>query len=357
MMKLMMLLTLAFALTVEGALADQITMKNGDRLTGKIVKSDGKTLVIITPYASEIAVTWSEIDQITSDQPLHLTLSDGQTIVGTVTTEPDRYAVETKEAGRVMAARSAVTTVRSSEEQAAYEAEMERLRNPGLLDLWSGAFDAGISLSRGNAETTHFTLGFAGARTTPRDKISVYSAAIYSRDSTNEPARTIANAVRGGIRYDFNIGRKWFAYGFADFEHDEFQELDLRVVLGGGLGYHAIQTERARLDIYGGGALNKEYFDNDFSRTSGELQVGQDFEYKLSGRSNFIERLVFFPNLSEGGEFRINFDAALVTDITSRINWRLTLSDRYLSNPLPGLRKNDLLLSTGVGIKFGRATK
>ena len=70
---------------------------------------------------------------------------------------------------------------------------------------------------------------------------------------------------------------------------------------------------------------------------------------RLTGK----EQLFFFPNLTEGGEYRINFDSTLVTDITRRIGWQLTLSDRYLSNPLPGLEKNDLLLSTGLKIKLG----
>lgn len=59
---------------------------------------------------------------------------------------------------------------------------------------------------------------------------------------------------------------------------------------------------------------------------------------------------------TDGGQYRINFDSALVTDITRRIDWQLTLSDRYLSDPPPGFEKNDLLLTTGLKIKLG-ATK
>ena len=38
------------------ALADQITLKNGDRLTGKIVKSDGGKLVIKTQLLGDVTV-------------------------------------------------------------------------------------------------------------------------------------------------------------------------------------------------------------------------------------------------------------------------------------------------------------
>ena len=57
--------------------------------------------------------------------------------------------------------------------------------------------------------------------------------------------------------------------------------------------------------------------------------------------------------LTRGGEYRVNFDSSLVTDVTRRIGWQLTLSDRYLSNPPFGFEKNDLILTTGLKIKLG----
>jgi Protein of unknown function, DUF481 len=76
---------------------------------------------------------------------------------------------------------------------------------------------------------------------------------------------------------------------------------------------------------------------------------------RLTGQDCVLltEQLFFFPNLTRGGEYRINFDSGLSADITRRIGWQVTLSDRYLSNPPPGLERNDLLLSTGLKIKLG----
>ena len=132
------------------------------------------------------------------------------------------------------------------------------------------------------------------------------------------------------------------------------QDLNLRLVLGGGLGYHAIRSERVEFDILGGADWNKEYFDGvDNDRSSAELQVGQTLSWRLGSRTALKEQFFVFPNLSEGGEYRLNFDTTLATDITRRIGWQLTVSDRYLSNPPEGLGKNDLLLTTGLTFKIG----
>jgi putative salt-induced outer membrane protein YdiY len=223
-----------------------------------------------------------------------------------------------------------------------------------LLEGWTGGADVGLALTSGNSDTTNFAVGLAMTRTTLRDKTSIYAASVYNRDSTSGDSRTIANTVRGGVRYDHDINRKFFGYGFTDLEHNGLQDLSLRLVIGGGLGYHAIRNDRTQLDLLAGLAWNREYFRGNFSdRSSAEAQFGQTLTHALNSRVSLNEQLFIFPNLSNGGEYRINFDAGLVMSITSRIGWQLTLSNRYLSNPPPGLEKNDLLLSSGLKIKLG----
>src|SRR5262249_1284905 len=162
-----------------------------------------------------------------------------------------------------------------------------------------------------------------------------------SRDSTSGVSRTTANTVRAGGRYDRDINRKWFVYGFVDVEHNGLQDLTLRLVPGGGIGYHAIRHERTELDLLGGLAWDGKYFKGDFKdRSSAEAQAGQTLAHQFNSRVALKEQLFIFPNLTNTGEFRVNFDSTIVADITKRIGWQLTLSDRYLSNPPPGLEKN-----------------
>jgi putative salt-induced outer membrane protein YdiY len=336
--------------------ADEVKLKNGDRITGTIVKSDGKSLTLKSEFLGSVNIVWEAVEQITSNQPLHLNLSDGQTIVGTITTIADKYEVATKDASAVSVAKSSIKTIRNQEEQTAYLAEIDRLRNPGLLDLWSGTFDAGLSLTRGNADTNTFTIGANAARATTRDKISVYAAVIKARarSRTTGLQEETANAIRGGGRYEINLTSRAFAFGFSDLEFDEFQKLDLRLVLGGGLGWHAIKNENTLFDLFGGGSYNKEYFSTGLKRSAGEALVGQELTHKLSSRSLLKERLVFFPNLQETGDYRLNFDASLVTNLNRWLSWQITLSDRYLSNPVPGAKNNDVLLTTGIRLTFAK---
>ena len=331
------------------ALADQITLKNGDRITGTVIKADGKVLIFNSELVGEIKVALDNLKEITTDKPLFVGLNDGRTVYGVFKADANQTEIKSR-SGSVTAARSTIQFIRSESEQAIYEGTL----NPGLLEQWTGGADLGVALTKGNSDTTNIALGLAMARETLRDKTTLYGAAVYNRDGTSGISRTVANTIRFGGRYDRDFSKKWFAYGFSDLERNGLQQLNLRWVIGGGLGYHAIRNERTNLDLLAGLAMNREYFkglDND--RTSAEAQVGQTLSHQFNARVSLKEQLFFFPNLSRGGEYRINFDTSLVTDITRRIGWQLTLSDRYLSNPPSGFKQNDLLLTTGVRVKLG----
>jgi hypothetical protein len=106
-------------------------------------------------------------------------------------------------------------------------------------------------------------------------------------------------------------------------------------------------------DLFGGASYNQEFFQNDITRRSAEIVTGETFTYNLNGRTSLTERFAFYPNMSETGEYRMQFDTGLTTDIFKWLGWNLTFSDRFLSNPIEGRQKNDVLLTTGVRMVFG----
>ena len=340
--------------------ADQITLKNGDRLTGDIVRSDDKTLVIQSEFAGEVTLQWAAVDAIVAAQTLHVGLKDGQTVVGTLAAKDGNFQLRTKDAGTVVTAKDSIVVMRSDKEQAAYDAIMFRLQHPHLTDYWGGYFDAGLSTTRGNSDTLSFVLGAQAIRETQNDKITVHMNSIYAKNTvaatltTPTTSATTAHAINGGIRADLNFTPKMFGFAFTDFEFDQFQMLDLRNVLGGGMGYHAIKTKRTVFDLSGGAAYDQAYYSTGTTIKSAEIVLGEQFSYQISGRSSFSEQLQFFPNVSHTGQYRGVFDTTVTTKLNSWLNWQASFQDRYVSNPIPGIKNNDLLLSTGLRLTYGK---
>jgi putative salt-induced outer membrane protein len=347
------------------ALADQVSLKNGDRLTGTIVKSDAKTLLLKTDFAGDVTLQWEAVTSIVSSQTLHLALKDGQTIVGAVTTNDDKFEVVTKDTGPVAASKDVIVAVRNDAEQKAYDDQIERLRHPHLSDFWSGLLDTGLSLTRGNSDSLTYNLSGKAARVTERDKITVYTTAIYTDSTVDHISSTTAHAIRGGIRGDLNVSDKLFVFGFTDFEYDQFQDLDLRNVIGGGLGYHVIKSKNTTFDVFTGGSYDQDFFGAvaatattsaapAITRKTGEVVLGESFNAKINNRTTITQVFSIYPNVSETGTYRFQFDTTAATKLKNWLAWQVTYSDRYLSNPLPGFKTNDLLLSTGVRLTFGK---
>ncbi|MCX6626930.1 MAG: DUF481 domain-containing protein [Candidatus Solibacter sp.] len=324
-------------------------LKNGDRVTGSIIKKDGKNLTIKTDQFGVVTTSWDQVESVMADKPVNVVLPDGKTVQGTLATANGKVEVATKDA-KLSLAPADVGTIRDDAEQKAYE----RLLKPGWGQLWAGTGSIGFAGTSGNAKTLTFTTGVNAARATKTDKTTLYFSAIKASALVSGKNSDTAQAVRGGIGYDHNVNPRLFVNVFNDYEFDKFQNLDLRFVLGGGLGFHAVKTERSRLDLLGGGAFNRSSFNTPLTRKSGEIYWGDEYALKLGAATSLVQSFRMFNDMTNRGSYRVNFDIGASTKIAKWLNWNVSVSDRYLNRPAPGRKSNDLLYTTGLGITFAR---
>lgn len=329
--------------------ADQVTLKNGDTITGSIVRKDGDKLTIKSEFLGEVTMPWTAVTAIKSDAPLFVGLPNGNEVSGKLITAGSSVEVETP-AGRQNAPLAEISSVRNQAEEDKYR----RLLAPGWLDLWAGYLDLGYAIARGNAKTDTLTTAFTASRPTRTDKTTVYFNQIYSTATINGKNGTTAEAVRGGLSYDHNLHPRLFASVFNEYEYDAFQNLDLRFALGGGLGLHLINRDRTKLDVLAGADYDREIFSNNLTRSSAELYWGNTLIHKISGATSLTQSFRMFNNLSDSGQYRFNFDLGTATIIKKWLTWQITASDRFLSNPDPGRQRNDLLLTTGLRVNFAK---
>jgi putative salt-induced outer membrane protein YdiY len=345
------------------AFADQVTLKNGDRLTGKIVKSDGKTLLLHTDFAGDVTLDFTAITNIKTDEEMHITTSDKKTVVGKVNSEDGKLEVATKSGNTVEVPSSSVAVIRSDAEQAAYEKSL----HPGLLHGWNGGIDVGFSLARGNSQTTNLALAINAVHPTENDKTTIYLTSIDTQNQLATPS-TVASLVTGGLRYDHNITPRVFGFVGADFMSNALQELDLRGVYGGGLGYHAIKSDKTILDFLGGLNYTHETYSNGplvtpvtvpptfvsygVTHRFLALTLGEELMHKAGKTTVITEKLYFFPDLTNTGQYRGEFDFGTVTKISKWLGWQNQFNDIYVSNPPIGTKKNDVILTTGLNFSF-----
>ncbi len=340
----------AIALT-SVARADHLVLTNGDRLSGTIVKLDDKKVLLKSDLAGEITVPWSAVQEITTEQPMHVGLSNGQTAVGPISTRDGKLEIATRARGTVVASKEEVVRLRNESEQSAYEQSL----NPTLWQNWEGGTTLAFALTRGNSQTKNLALAFNANRKTLHDKFTLYANSVYAtNDAPGAVPSTTANAEQGGLRYDHDITPRAFAFGAADFQADSLQTLNLRSVLGGGLGLHLIKRETTTLDLLGGGNYTHESYDA-FTRNFAAITLGDEFMHKLRASTAITQSLYFYPDLSNAGEYRGTFNLGTVTKLSKWLGWQNSFGDIYVTNPPAGKKKNDILFTTGLNIAFVRA--
>jgi putative salt-induced outer membrane protein len=340
-------------------LADRVTLKNGDRLTGTIVKADGKELVLHTDAAGDVTIKFSEVQDITSGEPMHVSLKGGKTAVGPVTTTDDKIAVARTSGGAIEANKSDITAM-------APESAYEKSIHPGLMHGWNGGANVGFSVARGNSETENLAVAFNAVHPTLNDKITIYASSIDTKNDLATPT-TVANLTQGGIRYDRDLRPRLFVFAGGDFMSNALQSLDLRQVYSGGFGYHAIKSDQTILDFLGGLNYTHETYSNgpavpgaipvvftSYGKTNRfvALTLGEELNQKLGKSTVLSQNVDFYPDLQQTGEYRFTFNFGTVTKINKWFGWQNQFGDIYVSNPPLGTKKNDVIFTTGLNISF-----
>jgi putative salt-induced outer membrane protein len=355
------------------AAADQVTLKNGDRISGTIQSADDKTLLLKTDYEGDVTIQWDAVVGIQSTQDLTVTLKNGAKLSGKVSTTDGNFVVAGAPSGTPPAPKDNIVAVRNQDEQKTHDINQEKIEHPKLWYFWSGNLDTGLALTRGNSSTASYTFDGTAIRQTAKDKVTIYANYIFADTQVVVPATTTANLFQAGIRYDRNLSDHVFAFGFGNFQTNELQHLSLRQDYGGGLGYHVINTDNTTFDVFGGADYDRDEFSAytianttppppilafaAFDMNSAEAIVGEEFDSKFSKRSTLNETFSIFPNLSHTGEYRFQLNSALSTQMKNWLSWQISFTDQYISYPPAGLKANDLVLSTGLRVTWGTPFK
>lgn len=345
---------LIFLAAAPSLRADTVLLKNGDRLTGAVVKLDGGKLTFKTAYADAIVIAWDQVTSLTTSTALVLPTPKGNLSVTGIERSTAGLVVTTP-SGPSTLDPATVTVLRSPADQQAYEASL----HPGWGHAWAGAANVSLALTRGNSDTATFGAGVTAARATLTDKTSLYANTIYATNGNSIPT-TSANSTGGGIRYDHNLNPRTFAFGSGDFLSNALQDLDLRAIVGGGFGWHAVKTPKQTFDVLGGIVYTHESYSPTAVVTTSTtnnfpaLDLGEQYTRKIGAASQFTEQLSVYPDLSNLGQVQLTFNSGFSTKIGKVFNWVTTFGDNYTSFPPAGTLRNDVVLTTGLGITLAR---
>lgn len=219
-------LTFIIFVPSASALADQVLLKNGDRLTGAVVSKRGNTLTFKTTYAGELRVDWDEVAQLNTDEPVDVMLKD------------DSYLQLS------LQARSQTTspTMPSLGDIAYINPNPEE---SGRGYRVSGKLNFAYTQSEGNSTSDQLHAD-AEMIVRARDYRLTLGGEL---DEASVDKKKADDSRRAYGSYDSFFNSKEFLFVHGQLQNDRFRDIDLRTVVGGGYGYQISDTETTRFSV------------------------------------------------------------------------------------------------------------
>ncbi len=269
---------MAFFFMAVGASADEVYLKNGNHLSGKLVAMQDGKLIPETDFAGVLTIDWSQVERITADLPVTVVLSDGSTRTGAI------LPAESTE-------QLLMATDSTAEAEALQIPEITSINPPQEPAIrLNGRINIGLNNASGNTDTETAHADAELIARAVENRLTLGGA--YNRASEDNQ-KTEDNA-RGFIKHDTFLTEKLYWYLNGEIERDEFKEINLRTTIGPGVGYQFFEGEPMNLSVEAG----PSYVNTDYDNTADEDSISGRWAVKFD--RFFFEKLFQYYFSNEG---------------------------------------------------------
>lgn len=328
------------AFVVTRAFADEITLKNGDRITGDIQSAADGKLVLAPSFAADttITVAIADIATFSSEKPITLVLGDGTVIRQSIgTAQPG--AVTTKEGGSLVPQRVALDSI-------------AKINPPPVT--WTGNVAANALYAQSNTRTLQFGASADASRRSETDRISFGGAYQYGEQKVGNVSSTTTNTWFAQSEYDAFLTPKFFAYGSGRIEQDHVNYLKLRLLPGAGVGYQWFESPEFNFALKGGLAwLYEDYSNFGGSNDSVNLNLSWHIDRSFNdGRIKLFNDVSLYPSVQNSKDFLALVSGGMRLALTKTMFSQISVNLNYDNNPAPGARQTTTQYLFGLGFTF-----
>lgn len=219
-------------------------------------------------------------------------------------------------------------------------------------NVWETSASAGLNVASGNSDSTVVNAGVTAVRTQGKHETRLLAEGNYGESKTDGEEQTTADNLKGGLEYKYSLNGS-FLYSNNSAFRDTVADLDLRLILGLGGGYHLIKSVSAKLDVELGAAYVREERADDTEDDSIAIRVAARHDHVLSETAKLWAAVEYLPQADDMDIYLVNSEAGVEAVLSLRIqlNLRMVLQHRYDSDVPEGRENSDLALISALVYK------
>ena len=317
---------------------DIVVLRNGDRITGEVIEVKFGKLKYSTDDVGTIFIEWDKVIFLKSKSHYEVEAEAGDKYFGTVDTDTTEKKLRVLNQNRTVSL------------ELSRVIRISRIKDSFWKRL-DGSADLGFSYTKAS-EVGQLILN-ADVRYRTRRISSNLSAS--STNTFREGEETTKRNTLKWMNFLF-FPDPWATAGLVKLEQNSELGIDLRLLLGGGLGRFLIETNFSQLAVLAGLQYNQEWVADgepvDFnleSLISAQFQTYRFDEPELE----FSTTLQLLPELTPVGAVRAEFEIDLKWEIIKDFFWNLNLYDQFDSEPpTVAAAKNDWGVVLSFGVTF-----
>jgi hypothetical protein len=321
-----------FAMLAVAAADDEVKLKNGDRITGKVTGLAGGKLTIETPEAGVIKIDWAQVVSLKTDEPIKVKLATGETLEGKVAPGAEgRLKVETQ--GAAAPVDVDYTKVAAINEPPA---------------TWHGKISAAGKITDGNTHDKSFIASAEATRETEQD---VLMGRVIFRYGETEHVLTERNGYGIG-KYQYKITPTFYGYVSEELSSDTFKDISLESITSVGVGYVFIKSAPIDFSAEAGLAYTSDNFKVQPDDSYVGARIAAYLRIALPLHFEFKDAFTIYPNFKDSQNYHFRNEGTLGTALGA--GWDLLggVITEYYNEPAPGLGRVDDTYFVGLGYTF-----
>ena len=318
--------------------ADVVTLKNGDRITGTVVKKGDEVLKFKTGYAGEIEIKWSEVGHLSLDEPTEAVLDDESLVTITEVGAPA--------AGRGPDANGGIADSIPLDEVETIKPEPWEL---GTAGKFTGLANLSTQLEKGNSDKDEIDFDFKMTYRKGDHRFNAKGQLEYDRTG----GITSKQDWLALAKYDYFFHENtYFSFTYGA-KQEKFAGLNLRQFAGPGIGHQFYEgkptSALSEIGVFAVGEDFVEQADSTYWGPAWRLDFEHDF---LDGKLTFYHDNYAVLSAEDTDKYLWHSWTGLRFPIVDKIVGSLEFEVDYDSQPALEAEKADTTIRLKLGYEW-----
>jgi putative salt-induced outer membrane protein YdiY len=317
--------------------SDELHLKNGDRITGKVITMKDGIITFETSYAGELKIDWDQVTELKTEKSIAVLLNNDTRLKG---------VAEPGEDGTVKLKMDLIS------EHLAFNLKDVKAINlkeePAVK--WTARANVGVKIEGGNTDSEDYHLD---GQLQSQTGVHRFTAGLeLDREFTNDD-RT-ENSWLAYTKYDHFLSEKWYINTNASYEKDDFKDINARTVLGVGPGYQFWKSDLRNLSTELGYAyINESYAGPTDNKDYSAFRWATNYDHFLYKKIvQFFHWNETFMSADDNEDIWLRSRTGFRFPLYRGITWTVQYTWDWDNEPAEGQKRDDTTLNITLGYQY-----